>query len=67
MAKIKRTFNVRVGDTAQMLSLMKKLATLNVDIEAESRPRLVKIVAHGTKEEIRELGSKLKEFTGSER
>ncbi len=65
MAKVKRTFNVRVGGTAQMLRLMEKLATLDLDIEAESRPRLVRIVAHGTKEEIRGVGSKLKEFTHS--
>ncbi len=65
MAKIKRTFNVRVGGTDKMLGLMEKLTTLDVEVEAEARPRLVRIVAHGTKEEIQALESKLKEFTGS--
>lgn len=66
MAKIKRTLNVRVKNTAQMLSLMKKLGTLNVDLEAESRPGLVRIVVHGTKDEIRELELKVRGFIRSQ-
>ena len=65
MAKTKRTLNVRVKNTPQMLDLMKKLGTLDIDLEAESKPGLVRIVAHGTKEEIRNLELKIRELIGS--
>ncbi len=65
MAKIKKTLNVRVNDTVQMIELMEKLGTIDMELEAESRPRLVRIVAHGTKEEIRNLELKIKEITES--
>ena len=53
---------MRVKDTAQTLSLLERLGTLSVDLEAESRAGLVRIVVHGTKEEIRELEQKVREF-----
>lgn len=62
MAKIKRVFNLRVRDTAQMLDLMKKLGTFDIDLEAESRPGSVRISAHGTGEDIRRLGLKIREI-----
>lgn len=62
MAKAKRTFNVRVKDTAQMLDLMKKLSTFNIELDAESRPGLVRIVSHGTSEEIKKLELKIREL-----
>lgn len=65
MTELKRIFNVRVRDTAQLIDLMKKLGTLNVGLEAESRPGLVRIVVHGTEEEIRGFELKIKEFMSS--
>jgi hypothetical protein len=62
MAKIKRVFNLRVRDTAQMLDLMKKLGTFDMDLEAESRPGSVRIVAHGRGEDIRRLELKIREI-----
>ena len=61
MAKIKRVFNLRVRDTDQMLDLMKKLGTFDMDLEAESRPGSVRVVAHGTGENIRRLELKIRE------
>ncbi|KUO41755.1 MAG: hypothetical protein APZ16_00315 [Candidatus Hadarchaeum yellowstonense] len=63
MARIKRVLNVPVKDTAQMLDLMKKLGTLAADLEAVSKPGLVRIVLHGTSAEIQELKQKIKDFT----
>jgi hypothetical protein len=62
MATGKRVFNLRVQDTGQMLDLMKKLGTFDTDLEAESRPGLVRIVAHGTNEEIKKLELKIKKL-----
>lgn len=62
MARTRRVVNVPIKDTAQMLDLMKKLGTLGADLEAESRPGLVKIVLHGAGEEVQELEIKIKEF-----
>ena len=62
MAKTKRVVNVPIKDTTQMLDLMKKLGTLDADLEAESRSGLVKIVLHGAGEEVQELELKIKEF-----
>jgi len=62
MAKIKRVFNLRVRDTARMLDLMKKLGTFDMELEAESRPGSVRIVAHGTGEDIRRLELKIREI-----
>jgi hypothetical protein len=62
MARIKRVFNLRVRDTSQMLDLMKKLGTFNMDLEAESRPESVRIVAHGTGEDIRRMEVKIREI-----
>ncbi len=56
---------MRVKDTNQMLDLMKKLGTFNMELEAESRPGLVRIVVHGTKEETRNLELKIRELIGS--
>jgi len=62
MAKIKRIFNLRVRDTAQMLDLMKKLGTFDMELEAESKPGSVRIVAHGMGEDIRRLELKIREI-----
>lgn len=66
MTELKRVFNVRAKDTAQIIDLMRKLGTLNMELEAESKPGLVRIVVHGTKEEIREFELKVKEFLKSQ-
>ena len=66
-ARKKRTFNVRVNDTEQMLDLMKKLGETDLEMEAESRPGSVRIVAHGTDEELSGLELKIKGFVGSKR
>lgn len=63
MTRTKRVLNVPVKDTAQMLDLMKRLGTLAADLEAVSRPGVVKIVLHGTSDEIKELKQKIKDFT----
>ena len=62
MARTRRVLSVSVKDTSQMLDLMKKLGTLDADLEAESRPGLVKIVLHGAGEEVQELEIKIKEY-----
>ncbi len=62
MARGKRVINVPVRDTAQMLDLMKRLGTLNADLEAETRPGLVRVVLHGTPAEVQELDLKIKDF-----
>ena len=62
MARTKRVVNVQIKDTTQMLDLMKKLGTLDADLEAESRSGVVKIVLHGAGEEVQELELKIKEF-----
>ena len=54
--------NVPVKDTAQMLDLMKRLGTLDTDLEAESRLGLVRVVLHGTPADFRELELKIKDF-----
>ncbi|MEM4187633.1 MAG: hypothetical protein QW786_03780 [Candidatus Hadarchaeum sp.] len=63
MTRTKRVLNVPVKDTAQMLDLMKRLGTLAADLEAVSRPGMVRIVLHGTGEGIKELKQKIKDFT----
>ncbi len=62
MGMAKRIINVPVKDTDKMLYLMERLSTLNLDLEAESRPGFVRIVAHGGKDEIRSIELKIKEF-----
>jgi len=62
MARTKRVVNVSVKDTAQMLDFMKKLGTLEADLEAESRPGLVRIVLHGSGAEVQDLELKIKGF-----
>ncbi|MGQ9787812.1 MAG: hypothetical protein ACUVQM_00640 [Candidatus Hadarchaeaceae archaeon] len=63
MARAKRVMNVPVENTAQMLDLMKRLGTLASDLEAVSKPGMVRIVLHGNGEEIKELKQKIKDFT----
>lgn len=67
MATAKRVFNLRTQDTREMLDLMEKLGKLNIDLEAESRPGLVRIVAHGTDEEIKKFGLEIKKITAQKR
>jgi hypothetical protein len=62
MQKRKRTINVRVNDTSQLIALMDELGKLEVDLAAESRPRSVKIEVFGSKEEARELERKIREL-----
>lgn len=62
MARIKLVMNVPVRDTGQMLDLMKKLGTLEIDLEAESRPGLVRLVLHGSQTEVQALELEVKEF-----
>jgi len=62
MARAKRVVNIPVQDTAQMLDFMKKLGTLDADLEAESRPGIVRIVLHGSSAEVQELELKIKDF-----
>ena len=62
MARTRRVLSVPVKDTSQMLDLMKKLGTLEADLEAESRPGLVKIVLHDAGAEVQDLELKIKEF-----
>ncbi|MBA7501572.1 hypothetical protein ES706_00143 [subsurface metagenome] len=62
MQKQKRTINVQVKDTSQLIALMEALGKLKVDLVAESRPRMVKIEVFGSKEEARGLEHKIKEF-----
>lgn len=62
MVKTKRVLNLRVKDTDQMLALMKKLSTFDLELEAESKPGMVRVVAHGEDEEIKRLKLKLKEL-----
>lgn len=61
MQKRKRTINVRVKDTSQLIALMEELGKLEVDLAAESRPRAIKIEVFGSKEEARELERKIRE------
>ena len=62
MARVHRVVSVPVRDTAQMLDLMKKLGTLDADLEAVSRPGLVRIVLHGSGAEVQDLGQKIKDL-----
>ena len=62
MARVKRTINLPVTDTGQMLEIMKKLGTLEADLEAESSLGAIRIYASGTEEQIRTLELKVKEF-----
>ena len=62
MQKQKRTINVRVKDTSQLIALMQTLGKLEVNLVAESRPRSVKIEVFGSKKEARGLEHKIKEF-----
>lgn len=62
MPRVKRVVNVPLKDTGQLLDLMKKLGTLEADLEAESRPGLVRIVLHGSEAEVQTLELKIKEF-----
>lgn len=64
MQKLKRTLNVRVKDKVQMIELMKKLGEFDMDLIAESRLGLVKIVVNAPKEEVRELERKIGELIG---
>jgi hypothetical protein len=63
MPKTKRIFNLKVRGTGEMLDLMKNLTRVRVDLEAESRPGSVRVVAHGTDEEIRKLELLIREFS----
>ncbi len=62
MQKRKRTINVRVKDTSQLVTLMEELGKLEVDLAAESRPRALKIEVFGSKDEARELERKIREL-----
>ncbi|MFH1820962.1 MAG: hypothetical protein ABH852_00750 [Methanobacteriota archaeon] len=62
MARIRRAVKVPVKDTDQMSVLMKKLGTLEADLEAEFRPGLVSIVLHGSAADVQALELKIKEF-----
>jgi len=62
MQKRKRTINVRVKDSSQLIALMEELGKLEVDMAAESRPRAIKIDVFGSKEEARELERKIREL-----
>lgn len=58
----KKTLNVRMKNSAQMLELMKELEKMDMDLVAESRPRAVKIEVFSSREKIRELERKLREI-----
>jgi hypothetical protein len=60
MQKRKRTINVRVKDTSQLIALMGEVGKLEVDLAAESRPGAVKIEVFGSKDEARELERKIR-------
>jgi len=60
MQKRKRTINVRVKDSSQLIALMEELGKLEVDLAAESHPRAIKIEVFGSKEEARELERKIR-------
>jgi hypothetical protein len=45
-----------------MLDVMKKLGTLDANLDAESKPGLVRVFAYGSKEEVRALELKIKEL-----
>jgi len=62
MQKRKRTINVRVKDSSQLIALMEELGKLEVDMVAESRPRAIKIDVFSSKEEARELERKIREL-----
>ena len=62
MQKRKRTINVRVKDTSQLIVLMEELGKLEVDLVAESRPRALKIEVFGSKEEARGLERKIRKL-----
>jgi len=62
MQKRKRTINVRVKDTLQLIALMEELGKLEVDLAAESRPGAVKIEVFGSKDKARELERKIREL-----
>ncbi len=62
MQKRKRTINVRVKDTSQLIALMDELGKLEVDLAAESRPKAIKIEVFGSKDEARELERKIMEL-----
>ncbi len=62
MQKRRRTINVRVKDTSQLIALMEELGKLKVDLVAESRPRALKIEVFGSKEEARGLERKIREL-----
>jgi hypothetical protein len=63
MAAKKQVFNLRTRNTEEMLDLMEKLGKFNIDLEAESRPGLVRIVAHGTDEEIKKFELEIRKIT----
>jgi hypothetical protein len=67
MQKRKRTINVRVKDTSQLIALMGEVGKLEVDLAAESRPGAVKIEVFGSKDEARELERKVREFIETQR
>ncbi len=62
MARAKRVVNIPVRDSAQMLEIMKRLGTLDADLEAETRPGLIRIVLHGSSAEVQDLELKIKDF-----
>ena len=62
MQKLKKTINVRIKNSAQMLELMKELEKVDVDLVAESRPRVIKIEVFSSREKIRELERKLRKI-----
>jgi len=59
MQKLKRTLNVKVTSTGQMVKLMRDLSELGAEIIAESRPGAVKISIYGSKDDIRDLTHKI--------
>ena len=62
MQKLKKTINVRIKNSAQILELMRELEKMDVDLVAESRPRAVKIEVFSSREKIRELERKLRKI-----
>jgi hypothetical protein len=59
---MKRRLKLKVHDTPAMVEMLKKLTTLDADLDAEGRFGSVSVTLYGTKEEIRRTLEKLREF-----
>lgn len=60
MSEVKRVFQFPIEDTEQLVSVVKGLSKIRVDMDVESTPSSIKISVYGSQGKIEEASEKIR-------